>query len=165
MATTCHWVDGFPQALLYTNRNMGQGQFNARQPLDRHDALTCVTWMDSKPVNLLTTTASPLELTMPALAQVAQVGQAGSLRQSVLSAGAGHVHDVHARCGLVLPARVVRPHRSQDSTLVATRRPVHDRHGRQQRVRTVPHAQHTLAYVKSTLRKSTLCVSGVTLAK
>ena len=63
VATTRNWVTDFPQAPLCSNGRIGQGQFVARQQsLGRHSALTCVSWMDRKPVNLLTTTASPLEL-------------------------------------------------------------------------------------------------------
>ena len=63
VATTRHWVTGFPQAPLLINKKLKQGQFIARQqPLSRDEALTVVSWMDRKPVNLLTTTANPLEL-------------------------------------------------------------------------------------------------------
>ena len=59
VATTRTWVTGFPQAPLLINKKLTSGQFIARQqPLTRDEALTSVSWMDRKPVNLLTTTST-----------------------------------------------------------------------------------------------------------
>ena len=64
VATTRTWIMGFPQAPLLVNKKLSAGQFIARQQrLSRNDALTCVSWMDKKPVNLYTTIPLPLALT------------------------------------------------------------------------------------------------------
>ena len=48
----------FPKTLLYDNRNLQRGEFVFRQQGD----LTCVSWMDEKPVNLLSTYCNVDEL-------------------------------------------------------------------------------------------------------
>ena len=59
VATTRQWVTGFPQTPLLTSKKLKAGQFIARQQtLSRDEALTCVSWVDRKAVNLLTTTVN-----------------------------------------------------------------------------------------------------------
>ena len=51
VSTTRNNRKHFPKTLLYDNRNLERGEFVFRQQGD----LTCVSWMDDKPVNLLST--------------------------------------------------------------------------------------------------------------
>jgi hypothetical protein len=56
VGTTRNWLTGFPKSLLFTNTKLKSGQSLFRQRGD----LVCVSWMDQKPVNLLSTYCDPL---------------------------------------------------------------------------------------------------------
>ena len=56
VATTRSWLTGFPSSMVLINKQLEEGQWLLRQ----RGNMVCTSWMDRKPVNLLSTYCDPL---------------------------------------------------------------------------------------------------------
>ena len=56
VATTRTWLTGFPTSVVLINQHLREGQWLFRQ----RGSLVCISWIDRKPVNLLSTYCDPV---------------------------------------------------------------------------------------------------------